>query len=89
MKKLFGFRRPINFAKTNLCCQLTFESFLWGQHFIEVAFALLTQMALGSNPGSAEIFFSTSCSLWTAERPNKLNAYARDFANAVSGEGQS
>ena len=44
--------------------------------------------SLGLNPGTAEIF-SLLLGLWTVERSNPSNAYANDFANAVSGEGLS
>ena len=48
----------------------------------------LTQpAATGLNPGSAEIF-SLLFSSWTV-RPNPPTAYAKIFAYAVSGEGQS
>ena len=37
------------------------------------------------NTGSAKIFYLL-LSLWTVERLNPSSAYARDFANAVSGK---
>ena len=49
--------------------------------------------APGSNPGSVEIFFRSAeilsllFSSWTVELSNPASAYARDFSNAVSGEG--